>query len=212
MNKKIIAIVSVLVSLCCIGVIAVSAVSAAQPQGQPLVSEKVYFAYTNSASTKGAAAFRLDNTFTSFGTSAENIRICTLNADGTYTTLTEIAKENTDVWFYGKTEYSQETSEETKSLFGGLSGIGITFDSDKVNVVLRFSGVTFNKTDSYYVYIPENYFVDAEGTGNVAGYIQIPADRIKSYTGDPAADICIATEDLYDMALFGIESIGGFLY
>ncbi len=211
MNKKLISVLSILVSLCCVGAIAVSAVTTAtqEPQGQPLVSEKVYFAYSNSGSTKGATAFRLDNTFSSFGTSAENLKLCTLNADGTYTTVTEISKENVGVWFYGKTEYSHATSDDTKNLFGGLSGIGITFDSEKVNVVLKFAGVTLSRTNSYYVYIPQNYFADENGVGNVAGYISIPADKVKSYTGNPSEDIYIATEGLYDAALFGVESVGG---
>lgn len=211
MNKKLIAILSVLASVLCIGVIAATAVSATtqEPQGQPLVSEKVYFAYSNSNSLKGAASFRLGNTFTDYGTSAENIRLCTLNADGTYTTVTEIPKENTNVWFYGKTEYSHETSEDTKSFFGGLSGIGITFDSEKVNAVIKFGGVNLTRGTSYYIYIPENYFVDEAGTGNIAGYISIPADKVKSYTGNAAEDFAIATEGLYDAALFSVESVAG---
>lgn len=211
MKNKLIPIFSILMSLFCVGAIAVSAVTTAtqEPQGQTLVSEKVYFAYSNSGSTKGATAFRLGNTFTSYGTSAENIRLCTLNSDGTYTTVTEIPKENTGVWFYGKTELSHETSEDTKNTFGGLSGIGITFDSEKVNVVLKFAGVTLSRANSYYIYIPENYFSDANGIGNVAGYVAIPADKVKSYTGNAAEDFAIATEGLYDAALFGVESVGG---
>ena len=213
MNKKLIAILSVLASVLCIGVIAATAVSATtqEPQGQPLVSEKVYFAYSNSNSLKGAAAFRLGNTFTDYGTSAENIRLCTLNADGTYTTVAEIPKENTSVWFYGKTEYSHETDEATGERLGGLSGIGITFSSEKVNAVIKFGGVSLNRGTSYYIYIPENYFVDASGIGNIAGYVSISADKVKSYTGNASEDFAIATEGLYDSALFGIESIAGFL-
>ena len=211
MKNKLIPVLSILISLFCVGAIAVSAVTAAtqEPQGQTLAAEKVYFAYSNSGSTRGATAFRLGNTFTSFGTSTESIRLCTLNADGTYTTVTEIPKENVGVWFYGKTELSHETSEDTKNTFGGLSGIGITFDSEKVNVVLKMTGITLSRANSYYVYIPQGYFADEGGIGNVAGYVAIPSDKVKSYTGNAAEDFAIATEGLYDAALFGVESVGG---
>lgn len=214
MKKKIIVAVSLLLTIGCIGAIVASAtdLGVQEPQGQPLVSDKVYYAYTNSSSSRGAVAFCLDNTFVSYGTSQENLRLCTANTDGTYTTVSQISKEDSSIRFYGRTEYKHETSEDTKNAFGGLSGIGITVDSEKVNAVLKLSGVTLTKGTSYYIYIPENYFADESGVGNVAGYIEIPADEVKCYTGNLCEDIATATEDYYDAALFAVENVNGILF
>ncbi len=221
MNRKIIAAVAVLLSVVCLTGIAVSAGSVAPfEEGEtfyeevvrvPVQENEVYFSYYNSGSGKGAVAFSLDNKFTSYGETEKNIKICTKDADGVFTVLHEIQKEKVGTWFYGKSELSVSADENIKNLFGGLSSVGITFESDRTNVAFELSAQPLNKTEAYYIYIPQDYFVDAEGCGNMGAYIEIPAEKVNNYTGDLFRDLATVTSGVYDFALFGIESIGALL-
>lgn len=213
MKKKMVIIVSLVVALCCIGAIVASAVDAAVPQVQKVdvVKDKTYYAYYNTGSMKGAVAFCLDNKFVGYGTSTEGLQLCTKREDGVYTSKAVISKESMSIWFYGKTEHTVDTGETVSSLLGGLSGIGITLESDKTNVAFELNGTPVTAGTTYYVYIPQDFFIDDMGNGNAAAYVEIEAQKVNSYTGNLIEDLKTATADLYDVMLFGIESVGGIL-
>lgn len=218
MKRKVLAAVAVLLAFSCLTAIIVSAAgSESEPaameevQRVPVVGEKVYYAYYNTGSGKGAVALCLNNSFVSYGEGTGNIKVCTKDANGNYEIIHEIQKESVGTWFYGKSEYTVDTCDEVKSLLGGLSGLGISVQSDKVNLAFELSNQPIDKNTAYYIYIPQDYFVDEAGLGNAGAYIEIPGDKINGYTGDLLTDLKNATSGLYDIALFGLESIGGLL-
>lgn len=213
MKKKIAIVVSLLLTVACIFAIVVSATNAAENQVQRVnvYQSKNYYAYYNDASCKGAAAFCLNNQFVSYGATEEAIRLCTKNADGTYTALYTIEKDSIDTWFAGKKEYSVPTDAEVSSLLGGLNGIGITLDSGKTNLAFYLNGQPLKKGTAYYVYIPADYFVDAQGLGNAPCYLEIKASAVNTYTGDLIEDLKNAAGGIYDNVIHAAESIGGML-
>lgn len=213
MKKKIAIVVSLLLTVACIFAIVVSATNAAENQVQRVnvYQSKNYYAYYNDASCKGAAAFCLNNQFVSYGATEEAIRLCTKNADGTYTALYTIEKDSVDTWFAGKKEYSVPTDAEVSSLLGGLNGIGITLDSGKTNLAFYLNGQPIKKGTAYYVYIPADYFVDAQGLGNAPCYLEIKASAVNTYTGDLIEDLKNAASGIYDNVIHAAESIGGML-
>lgn len=221
MNRKIIAAVAVLLSVVCLTGIAVSAGNTLPVEEEsaiyeevirvPVEEKEVYFAYYNSGSGKGAVAFSLNNKFTAYGETEKTVKICTKDADGNFTVLHEIPKEKVGTWFYGKSELSVPTCENAKNLFGGLSSVGITFESDRTNVVFELSVQPLNKNTAYYIYIPQDYFVDDEENGNMGAYFEIPTETVNNYTGDFMTDLMNVTSGLYDVALFGVESLGALL-
>lgn len=213
MKKKIAIVVSLILTVACIFAIVVSATNAAQPQVQRVnvYQSKNYYAYYNDASCKGAAAFCLNNQFVAYGSTTEAIRLCTKNADGTYTALYTIDKENVTTWFAGKQEYSIPAEAEVSSLLGGLNGIGITLDSGKTNLAFSLNGQPIKKGSAYYVYIPADYFVDATGLGNAPCYLEIKATSVNTYTGDLIEDLKNAAGGIYDSVIHAAESINGLL-
>lgn len=213
MKKKIAIVVSLLLTVACIFAIVVSATNAAENQVQRVnvYQSKNYYAYYNDASCKGAAAFCLNNQFVSYGATEEAIRLCTKNADGTYTALYTIEKDSVDTWFAGKKEYSVPTDAEVSSLLGGLNGIGITLDSGKTNLAFYLNGQPLKKGTAYYVYIPADYFVNAQGLGNAPCYLEIKASAVNTYTGDLIEDLKNAASGIYDNVIHAAESIGGML-
>ena len=213
MKNKIAVVVSLILSVVCISAIVVSATSNAQPgiQRVDIYEDKNYYAYYNDASCRGAVAFCLNNQFTAYGASTENIRLCTQNADGTYTALYTIDKSSLSTWFAGKKEYNLSTEGELSSLLGGLNGIGFTIDSSKTNLAFTLNGQPIKKGTAYFVYIPADFYVDAEGRGNTPAYLSIKPATVNAYTGDLLEDLKTATSGIYDALLFASESIGGVL-
>lgn len=213
MNKKIAIIVSLILTVVCLGGIVVSATSNTQPgiQRVDVLEDKNYYAYYNDSSCKGAVAFCLNNQFVSYGTTTESIRLCTQNADGTYTALYTIDKASLSTWFAGKKEYNLAPSSELSSLLGGLNGIGFTLDTGKTNLAFELNGQPIKKGTAYYVYIPADFYVDAQGLGNNPVYLTIKPANVNSYTGDLFEDLKTATSGIYDAVLFAAESLGGVL-
>lgn len=213
MNRKTAILVSLILAILCIGGIVVSATSTNQPgiERVDVLEDKNYYAYYNDASCKGAVAFCLNNQFVSYGSSAENLRLCTQNADGTYSALYTIDKSSLSTWFAGKKEYTVATEGELSSLLGGLTGIGFTLDTAKTNLAFTLNGQPIKKGTAYFVYIPADFYVDATGKGNNPAYLSIKPTTVNSYTGDLLEDLKTATSDIYDAFLFAAESIGGVL-
>jgi len=213
MNKKIAIIISLILTVACLGGIVVSATSNTQPgiQRVDVLEDKNYYAYYNDSSCKGAVAFCLNNQFVSYGTTTESIRLCTKNADGTYTALYTIDKSSLSTWFAGKKEYNLAASSELSALLGGLNGIGFTLDTGKTNLAFTLNGQPIKKGTAYYVYIPGDFYVDAQGLGNNPVYLSILPATVNSYTGDLFEDLKTATSGIYDAVLFAAESIGGML-
>lgn len=213
MKKKIAVIVSLLLTAACITGIVVSATSSAQPgiERVNIVEDKNYYAYYNDASCIGAVAFCLNNQFTAYGSSTENIRLCTQNPDGTYCALYTIDKASLTTRFSGKKEYTVSTEGELASLLGGLSSIGFTLDSTKTNLAFTLNGQPIKKGTAYFVYIPADYYVDATGKGNNPTYLSIKPATVNSYTGNLLEDLKTATSGIYDAFLFAAENIGGVL-
>ena len=213
MNKKIAIIVSLILTVACLGGIIVSATSNTQPgiQRVDVLEDKNYYAYYNDSSCKGAVAFCLNNQFVSYGTTTESIRLCTQNADGTYSALYTIDKASLSTWFAGKKEYNLATEGELSSLLGGLNGIGFTLDSGKTNLAFELNGQPIKKGTAYYVYIPADFYVDAQGLGNNPVYLSIRPSDVNAYTGDLFEDLKTATSGIYDAVLFAAESLGGVL-
>ena len=219
MNKTITVIISVIMAVCCITAVAVSAAdTAGTPTSQEIPktavnTEKVYFSYYNTGSDRGAIAFCLDNKFTSYGTGEGKIQICRKSDDGaTFVSIYTVEKSSVNTWFYGKTEHSVTTDPDAENLLGGLSSVGITFDSKKTNVCLALRSQNIEAGKSYYIYIPENYFLDEAGNPNAGAYIEITSDITNNYTGNLLEDLQKLTSGIYDAALFGIESVGGILF
>lgn len=220
MKRKVIMAVSVLLTLACLTAVIVSAAGTVNEKTEyepeiiervAVESDKVYYAYYNSGSGKGAVAFCFDNEFVSYGDGQENIKICSKNSEGVYEIIHEIKKESVGTWFYGKSEFTVSAPEEVKSLLCGLSGLGVSVESEKVNIAFELSDQPLDKNEQYYVYIPADYFKTEDGLTNEGAYIEIPKDKVNSYTGDLLTDLKTATSGLYDVALFGLESIGGIL-
>ncbi len=212
MKKKITIILSVILAVVCISAIVVSAADSLQQTPKTAVNQfKNYYAYYNESSMKGAVAFCLDNSFVSYGTSETPLKLCTKAADDTYTTLYNIDKANVTTWFYGKTDYTVSASNNVSSLLGGLSGIGLTLESNKTNIAFALKVQPITRGTEYFVYVPEDYFTDALGNGNAACYLTIEPTEINSYTGDLMTDLKTATSGIYDAVLFAAESVGGVL-
>lgn len=218
MKRKVIMAVAVLMTFACLTAIIVSAAGTVKPSAEepvaviervPVESEKVYYAYYNTGSGKGAVALCLDNEFVAYGEELDNIKICTENAEGKFEIIHEIPKSSVGTWFYGKSEYTVSTPEEVNCLLGGLSGLGVSVESDKVNLAFALSNQPIDKNTQYYIYIPADYFVNAEGLSNEGAYIEIPMDKVNGYTGDLLTDLKTAMNPLYDVALFSLESVLG---
>lgn len=218
MKNKLFIILSLLVTIALVTGIAVSAsadsvddtgVTVTEPEIQRVAvnKEKVYFAYYNTGSEKGAVAICLDNLFTGYGEGTQDIQLCTKNEDGTYTVLHTIGKDSLTTLFAGKQEYSVSTSDDLSSLLGGLSSVGITLDSSKTNLAFALNSQSIEKGKTYYVHIPEDYYADAEGLGSSDAYIEIEGSAVNSYTGTICGDIESIANSVYDVALFGLESI-----
>lgn len=209
MKKRavIITVVFLLLSFAC--ALAVSAVDAAATTLVPVEKGRTYYSYFNSKSAKGSVAFCLDNKFTAFGKTTDSISLCTKNADGTYTAVYTVDRSAVDVWFAGTTELKLKTGENVSSLLGGLSGLGITAESEKTNVALSLYGQALTAGTEYYVYIPAYYFVDENGNGNNAGYISIEKEKFNAYSGDLLSDLQNVADDVYDFAIRGYESVAG---
>lgn len=213
MKKKIAIILSAVITvvcLCGIGVYATDALGL-QVERVPISQYKNLYAYYNDSSCVGAAAFTLENKFTAYGTTEEKIKLCTKNADETYSALYTIEKDYITAKFAGKQDYTLSTGEDLSALLGGIDGIGLSFDREKTSIILTLAGQPINKGTAYYVYIPSDYFVDAEGKGNVATYLTISPTTVNSYTGDFLTDIQSATSGFYDAILYAAESINGAL-
>lgn len=213
MKKRITIILSIVLTVGCILAIGVYATSSNEPQVErvPVYQNKNYYAYYNDNSCVGAVAFSLNNTFTAFGNSTEDIKLCTKGADGVYTALYTIKKENVSVQFAGKQDYSFTAGDELASLLGGIDGVGISFDRKKTNLAFSLVGQPIKKATAYYVYIPSDYFTDSTGKGNVATYLTIDPSTVNSYTGDLLEDLKNATSGIYDKVILAAESINGAL-
>lgn len=213
MKKKLAIILSAVITVACLCGIGVYATDSFgfQVERIPVVQHKNLYAYYNDSSCVGAVAFSLDNKFSAFGTTEENIRLCTKNADGSYSALYTIEKDYISVKFAGKQDYTLSTGEDLSALLGGIDGIGISFDREKTSFVITLAGQPINKGTAYYVYIPSDYFVDAEGKGNVAAYLTIAPTTVNSYTGDLLTDLQNSASGLYDAILFAAEAINGAL-
>ncbi len=218
MKNKLFIIISLLVAISCITGIVVSAsadnvadraITTTEPEIQRIAvtKDKIYYAYYNTGSQKGAVALCLGNLFTDYGTSEKDLQLCTKNEDGTYAALHIITKENLTTWFAGKQEYSVSPSDNLSALLGGLGSLGVTVDCEKTNLAFALNSQNIESGKTYYVYIPEDYYVDADGTGNLGAYIEIESTAVNSYTGDLCTDIETITSGIYDLALFGIESL-----
>ncbi|MBQ7295171.1 MAG: hypothetical protein IJW86_03135 [Clostridia bacterium] len=218
MKNKLFIVISLIVAISCITGIVVSAsadnvadkeITTAAPEIQRVAvnKDKTYYAYYNSKTQKGAVALCLDNQFTAYGESTKDIQLCTKNEDGTYTALHTVAKDNMTTWFAGKQEYAVSPSDNLSGLLGGLGSIGVTVDCEKTNLAFALVSQSIESGKTYYVYIPEDYYVDAEGVGNLGAYIEIESANVNTYTGDLCADLETITSGIYDIALFGIESL-----
>ncbi len=218
MKNKLFIIISLIVAISCITGIVVSAsadnvadseATTTEPEIQRIAvnKDKTYYAYYNTSSQKGAVALCLDNLFTAYGTSEKDLQLCTKNEDGTFTALHSITKENLTTWFAGKQEYAVSPSDNLSSLLGGLGSIGVTVDCEKTNLAFRLNSQSIESGKTYYVYIPEDYYVYADGVGNLGAYIEIESTSVNSYTGDLCTDLETITSGIYDLALFGIESL-----
>ena len=166
---------------------------------------------TTQKAVRAQSPFCLDNKFTAFGKTGDNISLCTKNPDGTYSELYSIDKSAVDVWFSGTTDLKLQISENISSLLGGLSGLGITADMEKTNVALNLTGQSIEKDKEYYIYIPAYYFLDANGNGNAGGYIPVEKEKINSYSGDLFSDLQNAADDVYDLAIRGYETVAGLI-
>lgn len=211
MKKRTVIITAIFLVLSTLCAIAVSAADTAATPTVPVVKDRLYYAYYNTKSGKGAISFCLDNKFTAFGKTGDNISLCTKNSDGTFSELYSIDKSAVDVWFSGTTDLKLQTSENISSLLGGLSGLGITADMEKTNVALNLTGQSIEKDKEYYIYIPAYYFLDANGNGNAGGYIPVEKEKINSYSGDLFSDLQNAADDVYDLAIRGYETIAGLI-
>lgn len=214
MKKKIAVILSAIITVAClcgIAVYAADSYAASQVERTPVYQNKNLYAYYNDSSCVGAVAFSLNNKFVSYGPSAESIRLCTKNPDGTYLALYTIEKENITTKFAGKQDYTLSTGDDLSALLGGIDGIGLSFDREKTNLAFSLIGQPINKGTAYYVYIPSDYFIDATGKGNVATYLTISPATVNSYTGDLLTDLQNATDGIYDAMILAAESINGAL-
>lgn len=211
MKKRTIIITAVFLVLSFACALAVSAADTAATTLVPVEKGRVYYSYYNSGSGKGAVAFCLNNKFTAYGKTTDNISICTQNTDGTYTAVYSVDKSAVDTWFAGTTELKVKTSENISSLLGGLSGLGITTDSEKTNVALSLYGQELTAGTEYFVYIPAYYFIDENGNGNEGGYISLEKEKFNDYSGDLLSDLKNAANDVYDFAIRGYESVAGFI-
>lgn len=186
-----------------------SADSVPEIQKVSVNKDKTYYAYYNNSSNRGAVAFCLDNKFTSYGDSQSDMTICTKNDDGTYNAIYTITKDNITTWFSGKQEYSLSPNDNLSNLLGGLSGIGISVDFNKTNVAFTLCSQPLEDSKTYYVYIPEDYFIDSESLQNSGAYIELEGINVNAYSGSLCDDIEKLTNGIYDIALFGIESLIG---
>lgn len=218
-KKNIIMLVSIILTLCLATGIAVTA-SADRADGDeamaqsiqvPVQKDKVYYAYCNQSSGKGAVAFCLDNSFTDYGRNEAELQLCTLGADGAYTCVYSVPKDRTGVCFAGKHEYTLEAGADLSELLGGLGSVGFTFGTEKTNVILALDGFALTPGGEYYIYIPQDYFADGEGNGNMGAYIPVESTKVSAYSGNPVEDAALAAEKVYDAALFGLESLAGIL-
>lgn len=211
MKKRTVIITAVLLVLSFACALAVSAVDSAVTPLIPIEKNRTYYSYYNTKSGKGSVAFCLDNKFTAFGKTGDNLSICTKNADGGYTAVYSVDKSAVDVWFAGETELKLKTGENVSSLLGGLSGLGITAESEKTNVALNLYGQELTAGTEYYAYIPAYYFVDENGNGNEGGYVSLEKEKFNSYSGDLLSDLQNVADDVYDFAIRGYESAAGLL-
>lgn len=209
MKKRTVTLTALFLVLSLAFAFAVSAVDEATAVTIEPIKDKVYYAYYNTSSGKGAVAFCLNNKFTEYGKSSESISVCIKNADGTYSVLHSIPKDAVDTWFSGTTELKLKASENVSALLGGLSGLGFTVDSEKTNVAFKLFGQSIDVGGEYYIYIPAYYFLDEAGNGNSATYVSIEKEKVNSYTGDLLEDLKSAGSQLYDIALWGFESVAG---
>ncbi|MGN1442775.1 MAG: hypothetical protein ACI4XE_02895 [Acutalibacteraceae bacterium] len=151
-----------------------------QKQQNPKVEinpEKTYFAFFCQTFGKGAAAVCLDNRFTAFADCEDNISLCSVDEEDNRTVLYEIGKDNVRAWFSGETKRKAALDSGISGLLGGLSGVGIVVDSEKTNILIRLDNQPVEHNTRYYLYIPEDYFIDESGNTNAGGYIEINFGR-----------------------------------
>lgn len=143
-----------------------------------IAAEKTTFAFYCHALDKGAAAFLLDNNFTGFSDCEENISLCAVDEADNRTVLYEIPKDSVKVWFSGETKHKTKLDPKISSLFGGLSAVGFVADSEKTNLMILLDNQPIVHGARYYLYIPEDYFLDENGSTNVGGYLEIRPEQI----------------------------------
>ena len=144
-----------------------------------IAAEKTYFAFYGEPFKTGAVAFCLDNRFTAAADCEDDISLCSVDGEGNRTVFYKIPKENVRVWFSGETKRKIQIDPEITSILGGLSGVGIVADSEKTNVMLLLKQ-PIKRNTQYYIYIPEDYFIDGNGNTNAGGYIEIKPSEIRS--------------------------------
>lgn len=216
MKNKIFIVLSLVITIALITGVGVYASADSQNSGADTAEQvqrvdvnksKTYFAYYNKGSGKGAVAFCLDNKFTAYGEGEGDILLCSKNDDGTYNALYTIGKDNITTCFSGKQEYSISASDNLTDLLGGLGSVGVTFDLEKTNVVFSLNAQPLEDSQTYYVYIPQDYFIDSDSLGNTGAYIELESVNVNAYSGTLCEDIEKLTSGIYDIALFGIESL-----
>ncbi|MGN1194570.1 MAG: hypothetical protein ACI4SB_03725 [Acutalibacteraceae bacterium] len=164
-----------------------------------IAAEKIYFAFYGEPLKTGAAAFCLDNRFTAVSDCEDSISLCSVDEEGNRTVLYKIPKENVRVWFSGETKRKTQLDPKITSLLGGLSGIGIVVDSEKTNVMILLRDQPIKRNTQYYIYIPEDYFIDENGNTNAGGYVELKPSDVKSVSGNIITDI---------MSLFDVDTSG----
>ncbi len=209
MKKRTALITAIFLLLSVACAIAVSAVDTAATPTVPIEKGRVYYAYYNTGSGKGAISFCLNNKFTSFGKTGDNISVCTANPDGTYSVLHTVEKSAVEVWFSGTSEVKIQTGENVSNLLGGLSALGVTAESEKTNLALTLTGQSIEVGKDYYVYIPAYYFLDENGNGNDGAYIAIESEKVNGYTGELFSDLQNVADDAYDFVIRGYETVAG---
>lgn len=154
-----------------------------------ITAEKTYFAFYGEPLKSGAAAFCLDNRFTAVSDCEDSMSLCSVDEEGNRTVLYQIPKENVRVWFSGETKRKTQLDPRITSVFGGLSGIGIVVDSEKTIVMILLKDQPIKRNTSYFLYIPEDYFMDENGNTNAGGYVEIKPSDVRSVSGNIIEDI-----------------------
>lgn len=172
-------------------ILLMAGVGAADDQQQnpktEIYAEKTYFAFYSELCGKGAAAVCLDNRFAALADCEKPISLCSVDGDDNRTVLYEIGKENVRVWFCGETKRKTALDPKLTALFGGLSGVGLVVDSEKTNLLILLDKQPAEPDTRYYLYIPEDYFLDENGKTSAGAYIELrfgPSSFCKNVPSD----------------------------